>query len=187
MGNSKILWVIIVVLAGALIWFFFMQGNSSYIATTNQTQNTSSENNSTSKTNTVSDTKTTTTSVAPTPKVVSTAKVAVTGQFSYSEDPNSPALGKLCFSVNNATAGKITKFSGGTKTPYFCFGNQDEALALFNVQKGFSDGSTVCSVLGPASVEIKNYQLLTGDVGGYDSAILTKVIFMGPQSFAPCK
>ena len=184
MGNSKVLWGIIVILVGALIWSFFLRGDSSNIDPEGTLINTSSENTSSTQTNT-------STSPIPTvtvPKVIPPVKVIVSGQFNYSEDINSPIYpaGRVCFSVDSATAGKIAKWSEAKKTPYFCFENKDEAFPLFNIEKGFSDGSKQCTVLAPATVEIKNYQLLTGDVGGYDSAILTKVISIGKKSFLGC-
>ncbi|OHA88826.1 MAG: hypothetical protein A2741_00505 [Candidatus Zambryskibacteria bacterium RIFCSPHIGHO2_01_FULL_43_27] len=102
-------------------------------------------------------------------------KITVSGAYSYSEDSNSKLAGKICFTP-----------ASDSKLSLFCFSNKDEAYALFNIEKGFSDGSTKCTVEGSAVIEIKNYQKLTGEVGGYDSAIVTRVISTGGQKFLPC-
>ena len=84
-------------------------------------------------------------------------------------------MGKICFKPVSSNLA------------LFCFSNADEAFAIFGIQKGFSDGSDKCTVEGEASVEIKNYQKLTGEVGGDDSAIITKVISSSEQKFLLCE
>lgn len=110
---------------------------------------------------------------APVPKILT-----LSGTYTYSEDPESNMIGKVCF-VPNQTSPTISKL--------ICFDNQDEVFAVLGIQKGFSDSDKSCTLSAPVTVEIKNYTRLTGDVGGYDSATLLKVSSQGKQTVTACK
>jgi len=109
----------------------------------------------------------------PVPKILT-----IEGTYTYSEDPKSSQIGKVCFIPNQTTStiGKLV-----------CFDNQDEVFAVLGIQKSFSDSNKSCSLSVPATIEVKNYTRLTGDVDGYDSATLIKVNSQGKQTTLPCK
>ncbi len=104
-------------------------------------------------------------------------KITVKGRYVYSEDIKSSTVGKVCFEPNEDSTGLGENI---------CFDNKDEAFAIFGIQRGFSDGSLRCTVSAPATIEIMGYSKLTADVGGYDSATITKVVSVGEQSFENC-
>lgn len=105
-------------------------------------------------------------------------KITLSGKYIYSEDIKSQAVGKVCFTPDVSAPSSVKQF---------CFNNGDEVFAIFGLQRGFSDGSKQCTVSAKATIEIKDYTKLTADVGGYDSATLTKVISSGTQTFSACQ
>lgn len=117
---------------------------------------------------------TTTAPPAPLPPKI----ITLSGKYVYSEDIKSQTVGKVCFIPDPSTVGVGKQF---------CFDNGDEVFAIFGLQKGFSDGAKQCTISAKAKIEIKDYTKLTADVGGYDSATLTKVISLGTPAFSPCQ
>ncbi len=101
----------------------------------------------------------------------------ISGKYYYSEDAKSQFAGKICFEPSSEVVGIGKRF---------CLTNADEAYALLEISKGFSNGNSECTVNAPATIEIKSYTKLTGDADGYDSAILTNVVKTGTESFLAC-
>jgi len=169
--------ILIILILGALGYFFVWE-KGSQVNTPSQTTPSTSENTNPRP------------SVIPpgiqgefgdevsTPPPAPPKKITLSGKYSYSEDTKSSVVGKVCFVPDQVVSGVGKQF---------CFNNQDEVFAIFGLQRGFSDGSKQCTVSAKASIEIQGYTKFTSDVGGYDSATLTKVTSKGAQSFSACQ
>lgn len=174
--RTSTIWVVVLVVLIASGGLFLYVKNDGKSETTFEYIGGDSQSKTDETNEPNSSTETTPKDDSPETKPKVEEKITVSGTYSYSEDSKSKLSGKICFTPVSSSALKL-----------FCFSNKDEAYALFNIEKGFSDGSTKCTVEGSATIEIKSYQKLTGEVGGYDSAIITKVISSGTQKFSACE
>lgn len=92
--------------------------------------------------------------------------------------------GELCFYPDNETGYLIPRDpnlwgpgNGDTRTPWFCFNNQDKAKEIFGINdtKIFSDKTVEC-IQGRATVQVSNYVVDKLESEVFDTANLDKII-----------
>lgn len=102
--------------------------------------------------------------------------------------------GELCFYPDNETGYLIPRDSslwgqgnGDTRTPWFCFKNQDKAKEMFDINDNKIFGNkTIECIQGKATIEVSNYIVDKAESEVFDTADLNKIISKENYS-TPCE
>lgn len=103
-------------------------------------------------------------------------KIAVSGKYRL-ESPANMLGSILCFYADDETGILIPRENWDSRSPWFCFSDQNETKNIFNINEEeiFDDTSVEC-IEGDANIEISNYIVNKKEAAVYDTAKLENII-----------
>jgi hypothetical protein len=107
----------------------------------------------------------------------------LSGEYIYR--PHDEINSQLCFFPQGPSAAAIPRDADDTRLPWFCFANQQQALAQLGVPTQLPSGK--CVIAGTARILVSAYKVDTRAMEVSDLAHLDAVQQVGAAELQPCE